>query len=668
MYHHHWRLTSGTYPHWETPQGRAAAELKIGVSQLFWVKKNALIFISLTEKCKICSGQSPGHCYPCHSITEGTADDFSLSEAERVPSRRNRTAGQFSVQRQLQVSHPVKSLPLPDHCISPSVKEKGNLLSLNHYDDYDSAPLYDSSPGAIPDVWSFDSTGAFIVSDKWASWKDRGYRLHPRFSFTITSKLPTGHEDHLLPCLQTSQLYSQKSVTSGMDSTVYGLKPLLHEAGRENTIESQKALVGGRDRADKLIELDLEKDRIQVPLDQIQMSSDIDSFTWITDQFSAKSMDLHLNISFGSKPPFSIDNFITVNLVHPPTDESEKSSPKRRSCKDMKLSNIPHMEFAHSGQDHRRVNFIVFFPRMIWKDGQVKRYQTLIPMEVQELWITEVIIPACREVFADNPAISEYIPGSVQELHWKSGNRKHQSVTFTSQNLITNFVNTMKDKVQANPTLLGRYGSFFFAADARGVKLVTKQCLHPKGHQEGPPELSAIFPAFDDLDWEYMLDRSHGELYLDLGISFHTKQDIPLVGLWRLDKLQESYELMGMKKGDVHHFSTFGNYGGRKAAMKKERQQAVHIKSRISYNLAFELVRNPGTLNYITSDIEAVKNSDRFMDASQSWLNLFKEGMQRSYGVRDEVRATALAIQDMLKVAFSKVQLYLLQYSSLQIC
>ena len=218
----------------------------------------------------------------------------------------------------------------------------------------------------------------------------------------------------------------------------------------------------------------------------------------------------------------------------------------------------------------------------------------------------------------------------------------------------------MKQKVQANPALLGRYGSFFFAADARGIKVITKQCLHPKGHGQDPPELSSIFGAFEDLDWEYMLDRSRGELYLDLGISFHTKQDTPLVGLWRINKLHESYELMGMKKGDVHHFSTFGNYGGRKAAMKKERQQAVHIKSRISYNLAFELVRNPGMLDYIIGDIEAVKSSDRFKDACQSWVNLFDEGMKRSYGVRDEVRATAPAIQDLLKVAFLKVQLYFL--------
>jgi len=570
---------NGIYPSWETPQGRAVAELKIGVSQMLWVKKGALMFLGLTEQCSICSGQFPGHYHPSPSITESTVNSCTPREDERPLSRRQRIKGESSLHKQPLVSHPVKPLPLPNHQIS-SVQDNNNILPLNHYDDYTSAPLFNNGSGTLPDVWSFDSTGSFIVSEIWVSWKDRGYRLHSQFSFTITSDHPIGHEDHLLPWLPTLQFHSQNLVAQGIDSKVYGLQALLDEAGlQENTIESQNALVGGRDRADKLIVVDLENDGIHIPLTQIQISSDIDSLTWITDQFTAKSMDLHLNISFGRKPAFSVDNFIAVNLVHPPTDESEKNSPNHRARKDVKLSNVPHMEFAHSGQDHRRVNFIVFFPRMIWKDGQVNRYKTLIPKEVQELWISEVIMPACREVFADNPAILEYIPGSVQELHWKSGTRKHQSITFTSQDLITTLINTMKHKVQANSALLGRYGSFFFAADARGIKLVTKQCLQSLSHQEDPPQLSSIFSSFEDLDWEYMLDRSHGELYLDLGISFHTKQNTPLIGLWRLDKLHESYELMGMKKGDVHHFCTFGNYGGRKAAMKRRGSRLFTLKA-----------------------------------------------------------------------------------------
>jgi hypothetical protein len=60
---------------------------------------------------------------------------------------------------------------------------------------------------------------------------------------------------------------------------------------------------------------------------------------------------------------------------------------------------------------------------MIWKHGQSGRhqYQTLLPKDVQKLWISEVIIPSCKEVFGNNLGINEYLPGSIQELHWKSG-------------------------------------------------------------------------------------------------------------------------------------------------------------------------------------------------------------------------------------------------------
>ena len=655
--YHHWRLMKGTMLHWDTPKTQTIVELKTGVSRMLWVKKAALAFLGITQQCLSCADQSPTGCDLDLSITEASLDNNSSHQVKNQTIRSAKIAVQTS-HHQRPSTTPIAVKPLPLLNQNPCLQAHNSPSFDLQYDDYTTAPLYDSTPGKIPDIWSFDNTGLSIIPPIWASWTDRGYRLHPQFSSTILSKLPAGHEDHLLPFLTNTlagvDKQSKDDVPEYPDSKIYSLSQLLDEAGSlENTVQSQKALVGGRDTANKFIQLDLENDRVKIPMDQVQISGDIDSLIWITDKFCVNSMDLHLNINFGGRPPFSVDNFITVSLIHPPLDESKKSVPGNRHCGGIKLSNIPHMEFSHSGQDHRRVNFIVFFPRMIWKHGQSgrHRYQTLLPKDVQELWISEVIIPSCKEVFGNNLGIDEYLPGSVQELHWKSGDRKHQSVTLTSAASITNLIHNMKHHVQINPALLGRYGSFFFAADARGIKLVTKQCLQGRDC----PELADIFSAFPDLNWNYMLDRSKGELYLDLGLSFHTRQDIPVVGLWRLDKLHNSYGLMGTKKGDVHHFSTLGHYGGRKAALKKERQEAVHLVSRISYNLAFELVRNSGPAEYISNNVEAVKLGNRFTKGCLSWLNLFNEGMKQSYGVRDEVRGTAQAIQDLLKVAQSKV-------------
>lgn len=284
---------------------------------------------------------------------------------------------------------------------------------------------------------------------------------------------------------------------------------------------------------------------------------------------------------------------------------------------------------------------------MIWKDGNTQRHRTLIPKAVQDLWLSEVIIPACQAVFKDQPGIHEYIPRAILEI-WP----QLQSVTVTSKNSVAHLLRSMKSIVQSNQPPLGRFGSFFFAADAWGVKLITKQCLESKQS----PELANIFAAFDELDWKYMLDWSKGEFCLYLGVSFHAVGKTPLVGMWDLETLHDSYQYICTKKGDVHHFSTFADYGGKKAAMKKERQQAVHLVSKISYNLAFELVWSPGKEDYICSNMEAVKDSDHFVDSCQCWLNLFKEGKQKSYGVRDKVRGTVSAIQDLLKVAYQKVE------------
>jgi hypothetical protein len=643
-------------------------ELKIGVSQLLWVKITALTYIGIAQQCRLCSGElkprdpvfhssgsasGESHLFAGSSM-EGSFDggDAEGDQQERIPEKGRCRRGTLAGVKQTHTPPSVEPLPLLEQTLQPvSVP----ALHSPDYDDYNSAPLYSKSSPPLPGIWTFDNTGASVIPEVWASWKDRGYRLHPLFFLAIRSDHPAGHENHLLPFSGDPQPTNDNTSLvqdNDVDSCVYSLKDLLDEAGSlQNTVESKRVLVCGIDRADRFIRLDLEGDKVDLPPHQVQISPDIDSFTWITDNFSANSMDLHLNVSFRVKPPFSVDNFITVSLVQPPMDEEQKFDPKQRGRGNLKLSHIPHMEFGHSGQDHRRVNFIVFFPRMTWKNPATKRFQTLIPKEIQDLWISEVIIPAIRKVFDHDAAIMEYIPGSLQELHWRAGGRKQHSITLTTPGSITCLISHMKDLVAQNSALLGRYGSFFFAADARGVKVVTKQSFQDKTH----PELANIYDDFVDLQWPHMLDRSKGELYLDLGLSFHSNGDIPLVGLWQLNKLNDSYGLMGMKKGQVHHFSTLGMYGGRKAAMKKERQQVVHLVSRISYNLAFELVRNPGTEDYISRNIEAVKYSDKFITGCQSWLCLFQEGMQRSFGVRDEVRGTAAAIEDLLNVASVKV-------------
>ena len=162
-------------------------------------------------------------------------------------------------------------------------------------------------------------------------------------------------------------------------------------------------------------------------------------------------------------------------------------------------------------------------------------------------------------------------------------------------------------------------------------------------------DFELVRERFPDLHWDQMLNRDKGELYLDMGVSFHTSryQD-PLVGLWRLPSLRESFDSMGMKKGIVHHLTTLGYYGGIKAEMQLKRKQETHLVSRISYCLAFELVRNPGNGEYLSGDKDMINHSKKFVGACKNWMGLFLSGSTRSFGVRDEIRGLAHTILNHL--------------------
>jgi hypothetical protein len=202
--------------------------------------------------------------------------------------------------------------------------------------------------------------------------------------------------------------------------------------------------------------------------------------------------------------------------------------------------------------------------------------------------------------------------------------------------------------IDGDPELLSCFGSFFLAADGRGMKLATKQCTSKTEESDSDSSHSVDFTLiqeqFSDLDWDQMLDRSKGELYLDLGISYHSSHTEPLVGLWRLPSLQRSFQAMGFKKGTTHHMNTLGFYGGMKAEMKLRMKEESLAVSRVAYNLIFEVIRNPGAMQYFCEDKDLIGRSDKFSQAQRNWINLLQKAKTRSFGVRDEVRGLAGAV------------------------
>ncbi|KAG2086962.1 uncharacterized protein F5147DRAFT_659079 [Suillus discolor] len=98
------------------------------------------------------------------------------------------------------------------------------------------------------------------------------------------------------------------------------------------------------------------------------------------------------------------------------------------------------------------------------------------------------------------------------------------------------------------------------------------------------------------LDWSYMMDKKHGELLVDVGISFTPRSpDVPIVRVWRLDALEASFGAGGYK------------YGALEAEMQQERSQQMHIAFRSTYNLYYESIRMNNNQANFASDSDVYK-------------------------------------------------------------
>ena len=141
-----------------------------------------------------------------------------------------------------------------------------------------------------------------------------------------------------------------------------------------------------------------------------------------------------------------------------------------------------------------------------------------MPHELQELWISEVIFKALATALSQYSGISEYLPDNTQLLRWKTGDCAQCPTIALSPESLASLLVAIRQTISQNDDLLSCFGSCFFVLDARGIKLLSKQ------YGPGENTFQALQRMVPTLDWSYMLDRANGELYLDLGASFHPKR------------------------------------------------------------------------------------------------------------------------------------------------
>jgi len=196
------------------------------------------------------------------------------------------------------------------------------------------------------------------------------------------------------------------------------------------------------------------------------------------------------------------------------------------------------------------------------------------------------------------------------------------------------------------------YESLFFILEGKGIKLLIKD--GQKGHFSGPEE--ALCCNLPDLDWSYMMNRRHGELLVDVGISFTPHSpDVPVVGVWRLDALEASFGVGGYKQGEMHHHNTLSRYGALQAEMQQERSQQMHIAFRSTYNLYYESIQTNSNKPSFASDSDTYNLSPSYMTQCFEIAKVINGCKEKTYGVRDEYRVSGHAARIILDNIDEKV-------------
>jgi hypothetical protein len=625
-------------------------EMNIPSSHYQWVRNLSLIFLNHGYRCKSCQMDPSYNHWPIDSVN-----------SPYLPG-----VGWPSKKKMSHIPHP---LPLAEanEAASSSSDTSDDDMDYGLFDDYDTAPIWTDSPPLLG-VWSFDSFGQQILPNFASMWKDRGYRLLPYFAKVSQKESPTDFISRLLPTFKDApkdapQSSPIKELSDGSSSSPaaaisLGAKGMLDESGRiPKTKDSYNVFIRGKTRTDEFLALDLEQDHIVLTRDQISISIDIDSIIFVAKKMPLLckgAINLHLLPQFSDKPPFCVNPSVYITLLGPPRNQADLDNPHLRRKARYPLSSIPHIPFGYFGEASQQFNVYIFFPRMIHKNTNNNRAITIIPYELQDLWMSEVILKSLATALSHYPGILEYLPDNTQQLRWKTGDRARRPTIPLSPQSLAALLTIIHQKISQNIDLLSCFGSFFLVIDGRGIKLLSKQ----SGLEETAFEaLQRMVPT---LDWSYMLDRANGELYLDLGISFHPiNTPDPMVGLWRLKSLRSSYSLMGhsTKNSKEYHYNTMKDYGGMKAETSDLVRHHTHVVKRISYNLFFESIRQPGQQAYITSLDNAIRCNQKYLDGCMHWIKALEAGTKQSYGVRDELRASGFVVAELLQVVMERVRI-----------
>ena len=596
-------------------------------------------------------------------------------------------------------ARPTKSLALPAFYQETWIKHSDT------FDDYHSGPTREEMMvenkhlGDIHAMYTMDPIATYIVPSSWTRFADQGMRLLVGYAHMFFIRDPWEVHAHILPCPNPAphpatyfhQLHKQLAIDEYNKKHRAGAKVLLDTPAWDFTFErppSNVLFVGldemldgynlkdpgcasnldvfvrGHSPDGKLLCLDLEQNAVDVPVDDVVLDVDIDSLIWVTQNLRFKlSIDVATTPTVGKTPPIRKNNHVYVNILYPPTDQERLSSQREWVENITPLSIVPHTVFAKVSDSSSPIYILICFPRMLHRHEARGSWEALIPFEVQKMFWDEVLLPALRR--NAEPGTEAYIPTTVEENMLRAGSKdQRRGIFFTAKTVaiqprtLIRVQKTMRDIVRNNSDL-AMYGSFYFVLDAKNLKLQTRMPLQHLNKPAISPwaNLKLCHPS---LDFDYMVDRRYGELHVDVAFSFTPKSSVPLVGLWRLDVLEDSFGAGGYNRGSLHNIASLSRYGAMQAPMPRERSQLSHIVFRSAYNLQYESIRASDNVPFFANDGDAYEVNEAYHTECNRRISLFRGNAQSTtYGVRDEYRIGGQGLLSFLEGWKDKVSLNL---------
>lgn len=392
--------------------------------------------------------------------------------------------------------------------------------------------------------------------------------------------------------------------------------------------------------------------RDEVVPKEVTVSMDIDSVIWLTRRLKVKgAFNLFTSPHRKEAPPISRSNHLFVELLWPPLEEDLEAGHISGAVKRVPISNLPNTHFATFGRVAGSPYIIVVFPRMKHRYPLRGFWETKLPYEVELGWLTNVVYEAMGRVKGEGT--KPYRDYTYEDAKWK-----HAGVQEVTQAMSAKELDELQDHMHAileeheGDESYDCFRSFFFVLEMRGVKTVTSS---DNFWVDDPWKL--LTTGYPGLDWDYMEDSKNGELLIDVGFGFHAKGDVPLVGFWKTDALQLSFDYGGYAHGVSHSTCTIPSIGGMTAEMAKARRLRVHVAYRQSYNLTYETVRGKAAREkdgFLTAR-SAYHQKDDYRTNVTGITNVCTRSCDRSYGVRDEYRCRAATVRRLFRFMEQKV-------------